>query len=126
MPEGGRAGSAWRPERLTDSRAFRRTFREGKRYRGERLKAAIAENSLGALRLGFSISAKKGNAVRRNLLRRRVRCLAQEFWPNAGVDIVVWPAVDLREIGLRDTKAEMERIGRKIAEVAEKSGPGSD
>jgi len=117
MPEGGRAGSGWRPERLRESKAFRRAFAEGRRYRGSVLRAAIVRNSLGALRLGFSVSAKKGKAVLRNRLRRRMRGLAHMYWPHGAVDIVVWPAVKLDRISLAQLKTEMARIGREIERV---------
>lgn len=122
MPAGGRAGSAWRPERLRGSSDFRRAFRKGRRYRGDTLKAVIAWNSLGVMRLGFSVSARMGNAVRRNRLRRRVRGMAGDYWPRASVDIVVRPAVRLEKMTLGMLKSEMGRIGAEIREMAQEGG----
>jgi len=122
MPGGGRAESAWPPERLRRSADFRRTFRKGRRYRGDTLKAAIAWNSLGVMRLGFSISARMGNAVRRNRLRRRVRGMAGDYWPRASVDIVVWPALRLERIDLGMLKWEMGRIGEELRKMAQEGG----
>jgi len=122
MPAGERAESAWRPERLRRSADFRRAFRKGRRYRGDTLKAAIAWNSLGVMRLGFSVSAKMGNAVRRNRLRRRVRGMVGDYWPRASVDIVVWPAVGLEQMSLGMLKSEMGRIGAEIRQMAQEGG----
>ena len=122
MPGGGRAESDWHPERLRRSSDFRRVFRKGQRYRGDTLKAAIAWNSLGVMRLGFSVSARMGNAVRRNRLRRRVRGMAGDYWPRASVDIVVWPAMRLEQMSLGMLKSEMGRIGQEIREMARKGG----
>lgn len=122
MPGGGRAGSAWHPERLRRSSDFRRALRKGRRFRGDALRAAVVWNSLGVIRLGFSVSAKMGGAVRRNRLRRRVRGMARDYWPPASVDIVVWPAVRLEEITLRKLKSEMGKIGETIRRMCEESG----
>ncbi len=120
MPAEGRAGSAWHPERLRRSSDFRRAFGKGRRYRGDVLGAAVVVNSLGVMRLGFSVSAKMGNAVRRNRLRRRLRGMARDYWPPASMDIVVWPAVPLERITLRMLKSEMGKIGEEIRALAEK------
>lgn len=70
---------------------FRRILRTGSAFRGTSFRAVYRLNSLGIIRLGFSLSAKSGNAVKRNLVRRRLRHLSREIGMNTGADVVIMP-----------------------------------
>ena len=70
---------------------FRRILKTGSAFRGTSLRAVYRLNSLGIIRLGFSLSKKSGNAVKRNLMRRRLRHLSREKGRNTGADIVILP-----------------------------------
>ena len=59
--------------RLTDSPEFERAYRQGTAYRGKLFSVHAFPNELGNPRLGLSVSRKVGNAVTRNLVRRRLR-----------------------------------------------------
>ena len=70
---------------------FRRILRTGSAFRGTSFRALYRLNSLGIIRLGFSLSAKSGNSVKRNLMRRRLRHLAEEKGKSTGADVVIIP-----------------------------------
>ena len=59
--------------RLTDSPEFERAYRRGKAFRGRLFSVHEFPNELGNSRLGLSVSKKVGNAVTRNVVRRRLR-----------------------------------------------------
>lgn len=52
---------------------FERVYREGSVSRGEFFSVHALPNDAGNPRLGLSVSKKVGNAVKRNLVRRRLR-----------------------------------------------------
>ena len=89
---------------------FRKVFRKGKAFRGVSFRAVYIKNTLGNIRLGFSLSAKSGNAVSRNLLRRRIKGLAEQNCKNLGVDIVILPAGKLRDAKWADIKIDFEKM----------------
>jgi len=62
------------------------------------------------LRLGFSLSAKSGNAVKRNLIRRRIRDLGGRNRRRAGADIVILPAGRLSNAKWNDIKEDFEKL----------------
>ena len=76
---------------LTASLEFERVYREGSVCRGKFFSVHALLNGAGNPRLGLSVSKKVGNAVKRNLVRRRLkeifRSAASEL--PRGVDIVV-------------------------------------
>jgi ribonuclease P protein component len=87
---------------------FRRVFRTGKTFRGESFRAVFVTNTLGFIRLGFSLSAKSGNAVSRNRMRRRVRSLAGN--ERIGADIVILPAGKLEGLRWSAVKSDFEKL----------------
>lgn len=89
---------------------FRRVFRTGKAFRGVSFRAVYVKNSLGFIRLGFSLSAKSGNAVKRNLIRRRIKGLANERRKRVGADIVILPSGKLRNAKWPDIRDEFEKL----------------
>jgi len=108
MPEDGRAARDWSPEAgrtgascftLKKTPEFMRLFRSGHRFKGGVIRARHCRNTLGIIRLGFSVSRKTGSAVERNLFRRRMRHLAREAPAGPGFDAVVTPQLKLSEIG---------------------------
>lgn len=89
---------------------FRRVFRTGKAFKGISFRAVYVKNSLGFIRLGFSLSAKSGNAVKRNLIRRRIKGLANDRRKRVGADIVILPSGKLRDARWPDIREEFEKL----------------
>lgn len=89
---------------------FRRVFRRGKTFRGVSFRAVYTDNTLGFIRLGFSLSAKSGNAVKRNLIRRRIKGLANENRKIIGADIVILPEGKLKDAKWYEIKEDFEKL----------------
>jgi ribonuclease P protein component len=89
---------------------FRRVFRKGKAFKGVSFRAVYIKNTLGNIRLGFSLSAKSGNAVKRNLIRRRIKGLAAQSDRSIGADIVILPSGKLRDARWVDIRVDFEKM----------------
>lgn len=101
-------------KRVRKSWQFRKLLRQGKYFRGNVLKARYLKNSLGQIRLGFSVSAKTGNAVRRNLFKRRLRQYSVEKGTIVGYDAVVFPVKKLENIGWEEMLEDMNRLTEMV------------
>ncbi|WP_285114784.1 ribonuclease P protein component [Leifsonia sp. fls2-241-R2A-40a] len=84
--------------RITRGADYRATVRRGSRSTGASTVTYIRPNpDSSVVRFGFIVSKSVGNAVRRNLVRRRLKAAAYELLPrfspgspgDAGVDVVV-------------------------------------
>lgn len=89
---------------------FRRVFRKGRAFRGVSFRAVYTKNTLGNIRLGFSLSAKSGNAVKRNLMRRRIKGLNRQNGKRVGVDIVILPAGKLKDARWVDIREDFMKL----------------
>ena len=79
-----------RLERLKRSADFARVMRTARRRSRHRLlHMAATESGRDATRVGFSVSRRVGNAVRRNRVRRRLRAIVRQLPIAGGFDIVI-------------------------------------
>lgn len=79
-----------RIERLKRSADFGRVMRSAHlRSRQRLLHMAATASGRDATRVGFSVSRRVGNAVRRNLVRRRLRAIVRQLPIADGFDIVI-------------------------------------
>ncbi len=77
------------------------------------MRARYQRNTLGRIRLGFSVSAKTGNAVERNVFKRRLRQYSVEKVVEKGFDAVIFPIVPLKKTNWKTIKADMEKLVRR-------------
>ena len=124
MPEGERdARSSYRNkamESIRSGRLYRQIYRTGKRFRGLAIRAVYRRNTLGVIRLGFSVSRRAGNAVRRNLFRRRMKTLVREQQQGASCDLIVSPATGLADMGWNAMKRDFQELMEIIGEERDK------
>ena len=80
-----------RRERIRRRRDFLRIQRRGTRTRGRYMTLVGRPGDRACSRLGVVVPRRLGNAVRRNLIKRRVRELFRHDKPAAVVDLVVLP-----------------------------------
>jgi ribonuclease P protein component len=103
-------------ERIKFNWQFRKLFKKGQRYSGIVIRARYHKNTLGRLRLGFSVSAKTGNAVERNLFKRRLRQYSVERKVDRGLDAVIIPRVKLKKMNWKIMKADMDEFVKQAEE----------
>ena len=102
--------------RLKERREFRRVFEEGKKTVGGALILWHRIDAAGAQpRLGLSVSAKVGNAVRRNrlkrLLREAFRLRRSELL--AGAEMVAYPRPGCLWKGRCDAESSLLELWRR-------------
>ena len=76
-------------QRIRRPAEFRRVFARGKRMSGAYVSVAILRNELSFLRVGLSVSKRVGNAVTRNLVKRRMRHALADMNVAGGWDVIV-------------------------------------
>jgi len=64
--------------RVTDNRDFGKIIEAGLSKTSRSFVISILKNELGYTRVGVSVSKKRGNAVKRNLIKRQVRAMCQQ------------------------------------------------
>ncbi len=103
-----------RIERLRRSADFGRVMRKARlRSRQRLLHMAATESGREASRVGFSVSRRIGNAVRRNLVRRRLRAIVRELPIAGGFDIVIVAQPPSAEATYDDLLAAAEESARR-------------
>jgi ribonuclease P protein component len=119
--------NAFRPaEHLRRPSDFRRVYDRRRSVSDGWLIVYGCENGLPYLRVGFSVSRKVGNAVRRNRLRRLYReafRLARSQMPT-GLDLVLIPRRN-DEPELKALRNGLTKLVRQVAKKIEKDGPAS-
>ena len=81
--------------RLLKSEEYQRVYDAGKRKAGRFLQIFYCSNQLGHCRFGISVSKRFGNAVRRNLIKRRIReGVRRNKGLITGWDVVVHPRIN--------------------------------
>ena len=107
-----------RANRVTTPSEFRRTVRRGRRVTsGSAVVYVFDRVSSEPSRFGFIVTKAVGNAVTRNLVRRRLRSIGREVLPNIGpgMDIVIRALPGSPEVAWVTLQEEMtESIGRGV------------
>lgn len=111
--------------RIRTSREFRRVY-GGRVRRGGRLVVVHSRsNSVGHPRFGFSVSSKAGGAVVRNLLKRRLRSVADDLLTTASgsVDLVVVVRPEAAAASFAELSSEFRVLAGEVLTFEPADGP---
>jgi ribonuclease P protein component len=108
-----------RANRLRDSKEFRQISRSGRKFRTPSVVISAIKASHDVDRYGFVVPKRVGNAVQRNLAKRRLRAVCYELIGNPqGLDVVLRaeePILDLSFDELRAVVVDaVTTLGSKI------------
>ena len=104
-----------RNQRLTQTRSFRETFEQGRKWVGTYMVLWLREGEGASLRLGVVASRKVGNAVQRARAKRRLR---EAFRLNRGqfsgpYDVVLVARRNVLKASWDDVVEELVTLGEK-------------
>ncbi|MHA6693702.1 ribonuclease P protein component [Homoserinimonas sp. A520] len=104
-----------RANRLVTADDYRNTVRRGRRSRtGNTVVYLVQRGSAGGPRFGFIVSKAVGNAVTRNLIRRRLKSACRSLVRlDADVDVVVRALPSARHIAWTELENEVTTAVRK-------------
>lgn len=99
VPHSQSGRTSLRQARLRKSARFQAIRGQGRWWSHRLLAMGVLANGLALSRCGFSVSKRVGTAVVRNRIRRRLREIARERWPDVppGWDVVFAAREPLRE-----------------------------
>lgn len=100
-------------QRIRRRLEFQRVYERGRKVHGRVLTMFILPNGLEVSRLGVSATRKLGNAVKRNLAKRRLREIFRRCPPEAPCDVVIVPRRGFFEAGFLDVHREYESLLRR-------------
>lgn len=103
-----------RQYRLTDSRRFAEIHRQGTSAANRLLVLRALPNGLDHSRFGFVVSKRIGNAVTRNLVKRRLREVVRQYNVKNG-----WDAVFIARRGAAD--AEYVQLKQATSNLMQRS-----
>jgi len=116
-----------RVKRVRKSRDFNWIQRHGARGNAEHLVMTARKRHPGTGRIGLTVSAKVGNAVKRNLVKRRLREILRvrpDMWSD--IDLVVIARPGAAELSFVELTAQVEKAHaglRKSLKKAKSSRP---
>ena len=101
---------------LKGNRAFRRMYAKGKSAASSTVVLYCRRNGSAENRLGLTVGTKVGKAVRRNLIRRRLREIYRlhEAQLRRGWDIVAVARTKAAEAPYRELEADFLRAASKL------------
>lgn len=106
-------------ERLTCQQDFRTVYKKGRLTFGRYVAVHVLVKDDGPTRIGISVSKKVGNAVVRNLVKRRIREIIRhmsDMLPNS-YDIVIGAKVRSREANYHQLAEDLMRILKDLKMV---------
>lgn len=111
---------------MRSNRDFKRVYRLGRKINGKGIRVYYLKNNLGKTRFGYSVAKKTGKAVRRNLVKRRLReiCKNHVHLFQEGLDVVMVAGSEAAEMGFDELEREVLNTMRsgKIFVNKENSG----
>ena len=105
-------------QRIRRTAEFRAVFAQGRRSSNEFINVVAKPNDLAYLRVGLAVNKRVGNAVTRNLVKRRIRSTFIDTHVVKGWDVVVTAKPGSSDIPFtkldRAIKKMIERVGVRV------------
>ena len=122
--DGKSAAGNMKPVTLKRNKEFGFAYRKGKGVGAKFLVCICAKSRISGLRVGFVVSSKIGNAVKRNLVRRRLREAYRKLLPRleGNYSIVFVAKTGIADRSFDEIVADMKYLLRKqgLIKVSEK------
>ncbi|MEX0786546.1 MAG: ribonuclease P protein component [Dehalococcoidia bacterium] len=99
-----------REQRLRQSSDFTAVYRKGKPFRSDLLVLRVLRSGREPSRVGFTVGKALGNAVQRNLVKRRLREAARSLPLQGGWDVVVNARRGAAEAGYWNLREQMSAL----------------
>jgi ribonuclease P protein component len=113
--------------RITSADDYRVIVRRGAKVAGAHTVSYLRSRESGTdARFGFIVSKKVGTAVRRNLVRRRLKAVCHEVLGNgvSGVDVVVRALPGAAEVEWNELRAEvLDALTRRSTRLVSAASP---
>ncbi|MCH7970332.1 MAG: ribonuclease P protein component [Chloroflexi bacterium] len=112
-------------QRIRRPAEFRRVFTRGKQTSGTYVNIAVLQNELAFSRAGFSVSKQVGNAVTRNLIKRRMRHALADMNIADGWDVVVTAKPQVSGVSYAILDESMRKSLRRLGIRVRPEGTGN-
>lgn len=114
-PSPARPGGLTKAHTLRRSQDFSKVFNAGTWGTCPELRLVLAPNGLPLSRFGFSVSKRFGNAVARNLTKRRMREATRHILSEVpcGFDVVLLPSKHRPKPGFAELREVLPRLIRR-------------
>lgn len=101
-----------RERRIRKPRDYQRVYRCGRVLRGRYLVMRVMAGDGGVTRFGLATSRRVKGAVRRNLLKRRLREICRKYQGEIGgaYDLVINIGVEAERVRFRDLERDFVRV----------------
>lgn len=97
-----------RANRLRDSKEFRQISRSGRKFRSPAIVVSAIKSTHDVDRYGFVVPKRVGNAVQRNLAKRRMRAVCYELIGSPqGLDVVLRAEKPIIDLSFDQLRAEV-------------------
>ncbi len=105
-----------REYRLLKKREFDQVFKEGKKFRGDRMEFIYLSNKLKRSRLGLVVSRKAGNAAVRNGKKRALREIFRLHRSSltTDIDLIIRAYHDFQPFTFREAQKEFLRFAARL------------
>ena len=100
-------------QRLKNASDFMTVFSTGRRWVGRAVVLTVARGNPGNSRFGFAVSKRVGNAVVRNLIKRRLREVLRNVTVKPGRDVVVSARPLLADVTFKELNFEVVSLLRR-------------